>query len=131
MSIDVTVKICGEAGQGIQTVGQLLALTCQQAGLFVMGINDFESSFEINDFFITFNELAPKLLSRLIREIARIRPLFPSEHEMSTNKKLTDLSDEMFYLRPYVQKFATVGISSKVTKDNNASEQAAFAAGLP
>lgn len=43
MAIDVTIKIGGEAGQGIQTVGHLLALTCQQAGLYVMGINDFES----------------------------------------------------------------------------------------
>ncbi len=33
MAVDVTVKIGGEAGQGIQTVGQLLALTCRQAGL--------------------------------------------------------------------------------------------------
>ena len=41
--MDITVKIGGEAGQGIQTVGQLLALTCQQAGLYLMGINDFES----------------------------------------------------------------------------------------
>jgi 2-oxoglutarate ferredoxin oxidoreductase subunit alpha len=43
MGIDVTVKIGGEAGQGIQTVGQLLALTCHKAGLYVFAINDFES----------------------------------------------------------------------------------------
>ena len=43
MGIDVTVKIGGEAGQGIQTVGQLLALTCQKAGLYIFAINDFES----------------------------------------------------------------------------------------
>lgn len=43
MSIDVTIKIGGEAGQGIQTVGQLLALACREAGLHVFGINDFES----------------------------------------------------------------------------------------
>ncbi len=43
MSIDLTVKIGGEAGQGIQTVGQLLALTCQKAGLYIFAINDFES----------------------------------------------------------------------------------------
>jgi 2-oxoglutarate ferredoxin oxidoreductase subunit alpha len=43
MSIDITVKIGGEAGQGIQTVGHLLALTCQKAGLYIMAINDFES----------------------------------------------------------------------------------------
>ncbi|MCX8044582.1 MAG: 2-oxoacid:acceptor oxidoreductase subunit alpha [Desulfobacterota bacterium] len=43
MSIDITIKIGGEAGQGIQTVGQLLALTCREAGLYVFGINDFES----------------------------------------------------------------------------------------
>ncbi len=43
MGIDITIKIGGEAGQGIQTVGQLLALTCRQAGLYVFCINDFES----------------------------------------------------------------------------------------
>jgi len=43
MRIDVTIKIGGEAGQGIQTVGTLLAAACQRAGLYVMGINDFES----------------------------------------------------------------------------------------
>ena len=43
MHIDVTVKIGGEAGQGIQTVGALLALSCREAGFYVMGINDFES----------------------------------------------------------------------------------------
>ena len=43
MSIDITIKIGGEAGQGIQTVGNLLALVCQEAGLYIMAINDFES----------------------------------------------------------------------------------------
>jgi 2-oxoglutarate ferredoxin oxidoreductase subunit alpha len=43
MAIDITVKIAGEAGQGIQTVGDLLSLVCQKAGLYLMGINDFES----------------------------------------------------------------------------------------
>jgi len=43
MKIDISIKIGGEAGQGIQTVGQLLALVCRQAGLYVMAINDFES----------------------------------------------------------------------------------------
>ncbi len=43
MGIDVTVKIGGEAGQGIQTVGDLLAHTCHKAGLYIMAINDFES----------------------------------------------------------------------------------------
>lgn len=43
MGIDITVKICGEAGQGIQTVGDLLASVCREAGLFIMAINDFES----------------------------------------------------------------------------------------
>ena len=43
MSIDITVKIGGEAGQGIQTVGHLLALVGQEAGLYIMAINDFES----------------------------------------------------------------------------------------
>ncbi len=43
MSIDITVKIGGEAGQGIQTVGDLLALVCRKAGLYIMAINDYES----------------------------------------------------------------------------------------
>ena len=43
MKIDVTVKIGGEAGQGIQTVGDLLAYACNKAGLYVMAVNDFES----------------------------------------------------------------------------------------
>ena len=43
MGLDITIKIGGEAGQGIQTVGNLLTLVCHKAGLYVMGINDFES----------------------------------------------------------------------------------------
>jgi len=43
MNIDITVKIGGEAGQGIQTVGHLLALVSREAGLYIMAINDFES----------------------------------------------------------------------------------------
>jgi len=43
MTIDISVMIGGEAGQGIQTVGQLLALVCRKAGLYLMAINDFES----------------------------------------------------------------------------------------
>ncbi|MFP3979867.1 MAG: 2-oxoacid:acceptor oxidoreductase subunit alpha [Desulfobacterales bacterium] len=43
MGIDVTVKIGGEAGQGIQTVGELLAHVCHQSGLHLMAVNDFES----------------------------------------------------------------------------------------
>ncbi len=41
--MDITITIGGEAGQGIQTVGQLLAAVCRDAGLYVFGINDFES----------------------------------------------------------------------------------------
>lgn len=41
--MDITIKIGGEAGQGIQTVGQLLAAVCRDAGLQLFGINDFES----------------------------------------------------------------------------------------
>ncbi len=43
MSIDITVKIGGEAGQGIQTVGDILARVCLKYGLYLMAINDFES----------------------------------------------------------------------------------------
>ncbi len=43
MDIDISIKIGGEAGQGIQTVGDLLANVCREAGLYITGINDFES----------------------------------------------------------------------------------------
>jgi 2-oxoglutarate/2-oxoacid ferredoxin oxidoreductase subunit alpha len=43
MAIDRSVKIVGQAGQGIQTVGAILAEVCHMAGLYVLAINDFES----------------------------------------------------------------------------------------
>ncbi|MBF0469670.1 MAG: 2-oxoacid:acceptor oxidoreductase family protein, partial [Desulfamplus sp.] len=43
MKTDITVKIGGEAGQGIQTIGTLLAEVCHSAGLFIFSIDDFES----------------------------------------------------------------------------------------
>ncbi|RJP76488.1 MAG: 2-oxoacid:acceptor oxidoreductase subunit alpha [Desulfobacteraceae bacterium] len=43
MAVDITIKIAGEAGQGIQTVGDFLSLVCHKAGLYLMAINDFES----------------------------------------------------------------------------------------
>ena len=43
MATEVTVKIAGEAGQGIQTIGTLLANVCHNAGLFIFSVNDFES----------------------------------------------------------------------------------------
>lgn len=43
MSVDITVTIGGAAGQGIQTVGDLLAGACHRSGLYLMAVNDFES----------------------------------------------------------------------------------------
>jgi len=43
MDVDISVRIGGEAGQGIQTVGDLLANVCWKTGLFVTVVNDFES----------------------------------------------------------------------------------------
>ncbi len=43
MRIDLTVTIGGEAGQGIQTVGDIIARVCHKAGLHLLAINDFES----------------------------------------------------------------------------------------
>ncbi|SMC96452.1 2-oxoglutarate ferredoxin oxidoreductase subunit alpha [Desulfocicer vacuolatum DSM 3385] len=43
MTIDITVKIGGEAGQGIQTIGTLLSQVCHGAGLFIFSVDDFES----------------------------------------------------------------------------------------
>lgn len=43
MAVDITVKIGGEAGQGLQTVGDLLCHACRRAGYFFLAINDYES----------------------------------------------------------------------------------------
>lgn len=43
MTIDVTITIGGEAGQGIQTVGDIISRVCHKAGLYLLAINDFES----------------------------------------------------------------------------------------
>lgn len=43
MGFDVTIKIGGAAGQGIQTVGDLLAEIATNSGFHVMAVNDFES----------------------------------------------------------------------------------------
>nr|WP_319492803.1 2-oxoacid:acceptor oxidoreductase subunit alpha [uncultured Desulfobacter sp.] len=41
--MDITILIGGAAGQGIQTIGSLLAAACRKAGYFAMAVNDFES----------------------------------------------------------------------------------------
>ncbi len=43
MAVDLTLLIGGAAGQGIQTVGDLLVGVCRRAGLYVFAINDYES----------------------------------------------------------------------------------------
>ena len=43
MRTEITVKIGGEAGQGIQTIGTLLSQVCHHAGLFSFSVDDFES----------------------------------------------------------------------------------------
>ena len=43
MKTDVTLKIAGAAGQGIQTIGDLLSEVCHHSGLFTFSVDDFES----------------------------------------------------------------------------------------
>ena len=43
MSVDINMLIGGAAGQGIQTVGDLLVKVCRRAGLYVFAINSYES----------------------------------------------------------------------------------------
>ena len=43
MHKDITILIGGSAGQGIQTIGALLAKVCHNAGLFIFSLDDFES----------------------------------------------------------------------------------------
>ncbi|MFH2092262.1 MAG: 2-oxoacid:acceptor oxidoreductase subunit alpha [Pseudomonadota bacterium] len=40
---DITILIGGAAGQGIQTIGSLLASVCHNAGLFIFSMDDFQS----------------------------------------------------------------------------------------
>ncbi|MCG8619047.1 MAG: 2-oxoacid:acceptor oxidoreductase subunit alpha [Desulfobacterales bacterium] len=43
MGNDITILIGGKAGQGIQTIGAILANICHDAGLFVFSTDDFQS----------------------------------------------------------------------------------------
>jgi 2-oxoglutarate ferredoxin oxidoreductase subunit alpha len=43
MGNDMTILIGGKAGQGIQTIGAILAGICHDAGLFVFSVDDFQS----------------------------------------------------------------------------------------
>ncbi len=43
MGFDISIMVGGEAGQGIQTVGDIIASVCARAGIPLMAINDFES----------------------------------------------------------------------------------------
>ncbi len=43
MSIDINILIGGAAGQGIQTVGDLLVQVCRKTGLHVLAVNNYES----------------------------------------------------------------------------------------
>ncbi|MFN2436632.1 MAG: 2-oxoacid:acceptor oxidoreductase subunit alpha [Desulfotignum sp.] len=43
MGHDITILIGGAAGQGIQTIGSLLAGICHEAGLFIYSYDDFQS----------------------------------------------------------------------------------------
>lgn len=43
MNTDVALNISGAAGQGIQTIGDLLCDVCHQSGLFIFSVDDFES----------------------------------------------------------------------------------------
>ena len=43
MSIDTNILIGGAAGQGIQTVGDLLVGACGKTGLFIFAVNNYES----------------------------------------------------------------------------------------
>jgi 2-oxoglutarate ferredoxin oxidoreductase subunit alpha len=44
MTVDISVLIGGEAGQGIQTVGLLITRTCHRAGLYVMVVKKNDAS---------------------------------------------------------------------------------------
>lgn len=41
--MDYTIKICGEAGQGIQTIGETLAKVFSRTGYHVFTHQDYES----------------------------------------------------------------------------------------
>ena len=73
MDFDVTVKIGGEAGQGIQTIGGLLALICREAGFYLFGVNDFVENLKAVKNIILTDQVLGKLTGGVHGELALIR----------------------------------------------------------
>ncbi len=70
MSTDINFMIGGEAGQGIQTVGHLLALACREAGLYIMAINDFESRIRGDTVFSKYVSVTSPCMRRITKCIS-------------------------------------------------------------
>ena len=92
MPIDITVTIGGTAGQGIQTVGDLLAGACHRSGLYLMAVNDFESRIRGGHSFMQIRisdqpVTAPKYQIQLL--VALNQETYDRHHaEMASNGKI-------------------------------------------
>jgi 2-oxoglutarate ferredoxin oxidoreductase subunit beta len=85
MTVDISVLIGGEAGQGIQTVGLLMARTCHRAGLYVMAVNDFESRIRGGHSFIQL-----RISDRPVHGPARKLPLHGRALPIATGAKIAN-----------------------------------------
>lgn len=95
MAIDISILIGGEAGQGIQTVGLLMARTCHRAGLYVMAINDFESRIRGGHSFIQL-----RISNRPVHGPARKLHMMVALDERTYGLHQPDLTEEGLALIP-------------------------------
>jgi len=99
MKVDISVLVGGEAGQGIQTVGNMLARTCHAAGLYVMMINDFESRIRGGH---SFSQL--RISNRPVLGPANKNHLIIALDESTCRMHISDLVDDGLVLAPRQDK---------------------------
>ncbi len=97
MPVDLTVTIGGEAGQGIQTVGSLLARCCHAAGLYTLAVNHFESRIRGGHSFIQVR-IADRPVAaphhRIHLLVAMDGPTYPLHKEQLTEDAVVILGKE-------------------------------------
>ncbi len=99
MTFDISIKIGGEAGQGIQTVGNILTSVFQSAGLYTMAINDFESRVRGGHSFfqIRISDKPVNAPSHKIDILMALNQLTCKYHEKELTKDGIILSDARFF----------------------------------
>jgi 2-oxoglutarate/2-oxoacid ferredoxin oxidoreductase subunit alpha len=97
MGQDITILIGGAAGQGIQTIGALLAGICHNAGLFLFSYDDFQSRIRGGHSFhllrISNQPLtAPNLLPDIL--VAMDKNSYDLHHDRLTEKGMVLLNEK-------------------------------------